>query len=260
MQQTRRVAVVVPLTEITTRLARAGCVAAEAEAHELQRAAPDPPTLEQWVRRRSDGEPLAWITGSTTFAGHRLHVATGVYVPRPHSEELAERAAAVLPAGGRALDLCTGTGAIAAHLRASDPTARVIGVDRDPRAAACAVRNGVPTIVGDLADAVVGDATWDVVTAVAPYVPTGELRLLPADVQRFEPRIALDGGRDGLALVGRIVDTAARLLRRGGRLVLELGGEQSDTIADALVGAGFDAVEPWWDECDDLRGLAARRV
>ena len=250
----------VRLTEITARLARAGCVAAAAEARELQQAAPDPPTLEEWVQRRSAGEPLAWITGATTFCGHRLHVATAVYVPRPHSEELAHRAAAFLPAGGRALDLCTGTGAIAAHLRASDPTARVVGVDRDPRAAVCAARNGVPTIVGDLADAVAGDATWDVVTAVAPYVPTGALRLLPADVQRFEPRVALDGGRDGLALVGRIVDAAARLLRRGGRVVLELGGEQGDTIAGVLAGAGFDAVEPWWDECDDLRGLAARRV
>jgi release factor glutamine methyltransferase len=95
------------------RLAAAGCIAPEEEARELLRAASDERTLEEWIRRRERGEPLAWITGITTFCGRSIRVDPGVYVPRPQSEELARRAAAFLPQSGRALDLCTGSGAVA---------------------------------------------------------------------------------------------------------------------------------------------------
>ncbi len=95
-------------------------------------------------------------------------------------------------------------------------------------------------------------------SAVAPYVPTGELGLLPADVQRYEPRLALDGGDDGLDLVRRIVVTAARLLRSGGWLLVELGGEQDKALAAALAASGFASSTPWFDEDGDLRGLAAQ--
>ena len=248
------------LAAIADRLARAGCVAAAAEARELCDHAPDRSTLDGWVRRRTAGEPLPWITGTTRFRGRAVRVTPGVYVPRPHTEELAIRAAAALPIGGRALDLCTGVGAVAAHLRAEDPTALVVGVDLDRRAAACATRNGVPTMVGDLADAVTGRGTWDVVTAVAPYVPTAQIRFLPTDVQRYEPRTALDGGPDGLDLVRRIVSDAGRLLRVDGFLLLELGGTQDEMLAGALADAGFDHTATWSDEFDDRRGLVARRA
>jgi len=109
----------------------------------------------------------------------------------------------------------------------------VIGVDCDLRAATCAVSNGLPTIVGDLAAPIGGDGTFDVVTAVAPYVPTSSLGLLPADVQRYEPRLALDGGVDGLALVRRVADAAARLLRPGGWLLTEVGGDQDATLGES---------------------------
>ena len=162
-------------------------------------------TLERWVQRREQGEPLAWITGTTTFAGLTVKVDPGVYVPRFHSEELAQRAARLLGPHGRAVDLCTGAGAIAAYLLHAVPSANVVGVDVDERAVACARRNGVPTVRADL-DGGLRAATFDVVTAVAPYVPTGDLRLLPADVQRYEPPLALDGGADGLDLVRRVVE------------------------------------------------------
>ena len=245
---------------VTARLAAAGCVAAGAEAAELVAAAPDPPTLEAWVRRREQGEPPSWITRSVRFCDLTLHVTPAVFVPRHQSEELARRAAAVLPEHGRALDLCTGAGAIAAHRLATVPTAWVVAVDRDPVAAACARQNGVPTVVGDLDGSLHGDAGFDVVTAIAPYVPTDELRLLPADVQRFEPRLALDGGGDGLDLVRRVVAAAGRLLRPGGRLLVEVGGDQDRVLAPTLAAAGFDQVEPWWDDDGDLRGLDARRA
>lgn len=247
-------------TAAVERLQAAGCVAAVEEAAELWAWAPGPAALEAALRRREAGEPLAWITGSVTFCGRRLHVAPGVYVPRAQSEELARRAAAVLPPGGRALDLCTGSGAVAAHLRAEVPTAAVVGVDLDVTAAACARGNGVPTVVADLTEPLrrpVGRG-FDLVTAVAPYVPTGQLAFLPVDVRRYEPARALDGGPDGLDLVRRVVTAAAHLLCPGGWLLTELGGDQHDRLGPALDAAGFDAVTPWWDDGGDLRGVACR--
>ena len=243
---------------ITDRLRAAGCVAADEEASELVAAAPDEATLEAWIARRERGEPLAWITGTTTFCGDSLHVDPGVYVPRVQSEELARRSAAILAAGGsHAADLCSGAGAVAVHLMAEAPAATVIGVDLDPRAAACARRNGVRAIVGDL-DAPLRSHVFDVVTAVAPYVPTGELRLLPADVRRYEPRIALDGGEDGLDVVRRVVAAGARLLRGGGWLLLEIGGDQDRALTSTLDANGFASADAWFDEDGDLRGIAAQ--
>jgi release factor glutamine methyltransferase len=149
-------------------------------------------------------------------------------------------------------------GAVAAHVKARVPTAAVIGIDVDPRAAACAHRNGIPTAVADLAQPVRGHQGFDLVTAVAPYVPTGELRLLPTDVQRHEPRVAHDGGVDGLDLVRRIIPAAICLLRPGGWLVMELGGDQDEALASTLATSGFDLVTPWWDDDGDLRGVACQ--
>lgn len=222
-------------------------------------ADPDGPTLEAWLRRREDGEPLAWIVGETDFCGRSLIVTPGVYVPRRQTEELARRAAESLPAGGRALDLCTGAGAIAAHLATAVPGAVIIGVDLDATAVACARRNGVRAVVGDLAGAIAAVMPFDVVTAVAPYVPTDHLRLLPLDVQCHEPRRALDGGDDGLGLVRRVVLDAGRVLRRGGTVLVEVGGDQDAALAPTLRDAGFDAIEPWHDDEGDLRGVMARR-
>jgi release factor glutamine methyltransferase len=246
--------------DVVGRLAAAGCVAAHDEARALVAAAPDPGTLEAWIRRRESGEPLAWITGRVEFGGLVLRAAPGVYVPRPQTEELARRAAAALPCGGRALDLCTGVGAVAAVLTRHDPTARIVGTERDRRAAAAARGNGIRVVVTDVADAIGGDAAWDVVTAIAPYVPTASLRLLPSDVLAHEPRRALDGGADGLALVRRVVDAGSRLLRTGGALLTEVGGDQDAVVVPLLAAAGFDAVTPWRDEDGDLRGIRARRT
>jgi release factor glutamine methyltransferase len=211
------------------------------------------------VQRREGGEPLAWITGRAVFGALVLHVAPGVYVPRRQTEELVRRAAAVLPAGGTAVDLCTGCGAIAASLSEADPDAVVIGVELDHAAARCAKRNGVMVVVGDLATPLHAPCTVDVVTAVAPYVPTAARRLLPADVQRHEPARALDGGDDGLAAVRRVVEHAASLLRPGGHLLIELGGEQDGALAPHLARHRFAEVDPWRDDDGDLRGLCARR-
>jgi len=236
---------------IPARLAAAGCLAPEEEARLLAASAPDEGVLESWVRRRERGEPLAWVTGTTTFCGRRLRVDPGVYVPRAQSEELARRALSLLPRHGQAVDLCTGSGAIAACLAGS---AGVVGVDIDPRAVACARANGVAAVLADVADLPLPARAFDLVTAVAPYVPTPSLGLLPSDVQRYEPRRALDGGHDGLDVVRLVLAAAARLLRPGGWALLELGGDQDQ----ALSLPGFDAVRRWSDEDGYLRGLAAR--
>jgi release factor glutamine methyltransferase len=179
-------------------------------------------------------------------------------VPRPQTEELARHAGLLLADGGRhAADLCTGAGAVAAHLAAEVPGASVVGVDIDPIAVACARRNGVLALCGDLG-APLRTATFDVVTAVAPYVPTGDLRLLPADVQRHEPRAALDGGPDGLDTMRRVVREAARLLRPGGWLLTELGGDQDRALEPTLTASGFSSTKTWSDEEGELRGLATR--
>lgn len=274
---------------VAARLTRAGCVAADEESVELVEASSSVTELDAWVYRREQGEPLAWITGSLRFCGHDIRVEPGVYVPRVQSEALAERAADRLaaaagaavdstdaararsvgasdarraPNGPRALDVCTGAGAIAVHLKVACPGATVVGVDVDRRAVGCARRNGVRTVLADLAahDPPFRLGAFDVVTAVAPYVPTDELLTLPADVLRWEPRRSLDGGPDGLRLVRRIIDMAARLLPTGGWLFLEVGGEQDRASAAALADAGFDSLEPWADEDGDLRGIGARRV
>lgn len=242
---------------VAQRLSVAGCVAPDEEADELVAMAPNAAVLEHWVARRETGEPIAWITGGMTFCGRRLSIGTGVYVPRTQSEGLAVRAADLLPARGRAVDVCTGAGAIAAHLATTAPLATVVGTDCSWTAVACARRNGVRAVVADL-DRGLRSGAFDVVTAVAPYVPTGELRFLPADVVRFEPLGALDGGTDGLDVLRRVVSGAARLLRPGGWLLGEIGGDQADAVARLVGAAGFDEPACWCDDEGDLRGFAAR--
>ena len=242
---------------VADRLLAAGCVAAAEEASELLAAAPDETTLEAWLRRREQGEPLAWITGTVVFCGQTLHLAPGVYVPRVQTEELARRAGPCWRATAGRSTSAPAPGAVAAHLIARVPTAAVIGIDIDQRAAVCARRNGVPTAVADLDGPLRHQQSLDLVTAVAPYVPTSAIGLLPADVQRFEPRLAIDGGADGLRFVRRIIDAAGRLLRPGGWLLLEVGGDQDEALAPALATA-FDHLTPWWDDDGDLRGIGAQ--
>lgn len=248
------------LSDATQRLTAAGCVAAEEEMAELALAAEgDDTVLAALVARRSTGEPLAWITGTTTFCGCSIAVAPGVYVPRWQSEQLAERATELLPRNGRAIDLGTGSGAIARVLHARRPKASVLGTESDPAAAECARRNGVSVVEGDLFEGV--PTSWkgsvDVIASVLPYVPTGEIQYLPRDVRDFEPTAALDGGADGLVVVRRAVAEARDWLRPGGHLLLEIGGDQPTTLAPILEAAQFDSIRVLADDDGDPRGIEA---
>ena len=237
-------------------------MAAEEEAALLRAAATDPDDLELLVRRRTAGEPLAWVVGGVDFCGLRLKVHPGVYVPRWQTEALAERAASLLPPDGVAVDLCTGAGAVAAVLRARRPAATVLATDVDPRAVACALANGVEAVLGDL-DGPLPPALQgavDVITAVAPYVPSEELAFLPRDVVAFEPRRALDGGRGGTEVLAVLVGRSARWLRPGGWLLLEIGGRQAVAVAAAMEAAGFGEITILGDEEGDDRAILGRKA
>jgi release factor glutamine methyltransferase len=243
-------------------LQKAGCIAARDEAVELLAAARgDRGALHELVARRCTGEPLAWLVGWTRFCGERVLVRPGVYVPRPQSEQLAVEALARLPRRGLAVDLCTGSGAIAVVLGRRRPDARVLATEIDPLAAACARDNGLEVFVGDMTAALPDEVRGrvDVVTAVVPYVPSDELRLLPRDVVAFEPKRALDGGVDGTDLLSRAIVESVGLLRPGGSLLLELGGSEADLLAPLLAESGYRGVRRLVDEEGDLRGLVCRR-
>ncbi len=241
-------------------LARGGFLAADDEASQLlDAAAGDGTTLEALVARRLTGEPLAWITGTTTFCNVEIHIDPGVYVPRWLSEPLAVRAAERLPIHGCAVDLCTGSGALAKVLMRRRPSARVVASDIDARSVACAEANGVEVYGGDLfsplPDALVGQI--DVVVGVVPYVPTPELPLLQRDTFAFESRLSYDGGPDGTDYLRRVITDSRRFLRSGGALLLELGGDQDGLIAGYLAHLDYGDVQVLTDEDGDVRGIEA---
>lgn len=245
---------------LTDRLWAAGFVAADEEAEELVTcAAGDPARLAALVERRLTGEPLAWITGSVSFCDLVVRVDPGVYVPRWQSEELARRAAERLPPAGVAVDLCTGSGALARVLADRRPRARVLASDLDERAVTCARGNGVDAYLGDLFDPLPAEVrgTVDVVVGVVPYVPTPALPLLQRDTLAFESARSYDGGPDGARLLRRAVAGAADVLRDGGALLLELGGEQADLLAGDLAAHRFGGVAVLVDEDGDVRGVEA---
>lgn len=245
---------------LTALLAQAGFVAAEEEADELAaRAGGDADLLGSLVERRLSGEPLAWITGEVRFCDVGISVHPGVYVPRWQSGPLARRAVERLPVRGRAIDLCTGAGAIAKTLMVAHPHAHVVASDIDERAVACAAANGVEVYRGDLFAPLPGSFArrTDVVVGVVPYVPTAALQLLPRDTLTFEPLLSYDGGGDGTEILRRVVAESPRFLRRGGALLLELGGEQADVLEDDLGRHGYIDVRVLSDEDGDLRGVEA---
>jgi release factor glutamine methyltransferase len=242
-------------------LSNGGFVDPEREAAALLEAAEGRDReIDELVRRRLDGEPLAWIVGWVTFAGVRVLVGRGVFAPRPHTEALARRAVELLPEEGIAVDLCTGSGAVAVAMRSARPNATVLATDVDEAAVACARRNGIDAALGDLDEPVSASLRRrvDIVTAVVPYVPAEELHLLPRDVLEHEPRRALDGGPGGTTVLLRAVEAAERLLRPGGGVLLELGGDQAPAIGDALTGAGFVDVQVHHDEDGRDRAIEAR--
>jgi release factor glutamine methyltransferase len=248
------------LRDLVALLSGAGFIAADEEAPELLACAGgNAGLLDSLVARRLTGEPLAWITGRIAFCGVEIRVDPGVYVPRWQSEQLARRAAERLPTTGTAIDLCTGSGAVARTLITHHPGARVVASDVDERAVACASANGVEVYCGDLFAPLPRtlEGCVDVVVGVVPYVPTPALPLLQRDTFAFESPLAYDGGPDGTDILRRVLAGSPRFLRRGGALLLELGGEQADALGDDLARLGYVDVSVLIDEDGDVRGVEA---
>jgi release factor glutamine methyltransferase len=249
------------LAELTARLSRGGFIAAEDEANELlARAAGDDELLDSLVARRLTGEPLAWIIGRVSFCDVEIRIDPGVYVPRWQSEPLARRSIECLPETGVAIDLCTGSGAIAKALTTNRPGARVVASDIDERAVACAAANGVEVYRGELFAPLPRalEGRVDVIVSVVPYVPTPALPLLQRDTFTFESALAYDGGPDGTDVLRRVIRESPRFLRRGGALLLELGGDEADGLRADLTRLGYVDVTLLIDDEGDVRGIESR--
>ncbi len=217
--------------------------------------------LEILIARRVAGEPLEQVLGWAEFRGLRIVVEPGVFVPRRRSALLVEQAVALVDGVKRpvVVDLCCGTGAIAAAVHHALPGADVHASDIEPRAVRCARRNldGIGSVhEGDLTDALPDDLAGrvDVIVVNAPYVPSDEIAIMPPEARDHEPRIALDGGADGVDLHRRIAEQAPRWLRPGGHLVIETSRRQAPLTLDAMARHGFDTRVV---RSDDLDATAA---
>jgi release factor glutamine methyltransferase len=236
------------------------------------------------VRRRAAGEPVAYLTGRREFWSRTLAVTADVLIPRPETELLVERALAAAgegrgdrrrpPAAGgagdgeprgsagrrlRILDLGTGSGALAVTLAAELADAWVVAVDVSRAAAALARANAatsgvaarVAVAVADWTGALASGARFDVIVSNPPYVESAALAALAPEVRR-EPRLALDGGADGLDAYRRLVPAASALLAPGASLLLEVGAGQAAAVAALVAACGLDGVA-----CHaDLAGVA----
>ncbi|MET1051678.1 MAG: putative protein N(5)-glutamine methyltransferase [Mycetocola sp.] len=235
--------------QVIDRLRRAGCVFAEQEAAVLLEVAPDPAALDALVARRVHGEPLEYVVGWAEFCGLRIRVAPGVFVPRQRTAFLVELGSA-LATGTRhpvVVDVCCGSGAIAAALARWVPDADLFATDIDAAAVACARDNlaGIGTVLhGDLfAPLPAGlHGRVDLIIANAPYVPTEQIETMPREARLYEARATLDGGPDGLDLHRRVAAGASAWLRAGGSLLIETSDAQANRTADIVTTAGLDAV------------------
>ncbi|MFI5866861.1 putative protein N(5)-glutamine methyltransferase [Streptomyces sp. NPDC051546] len=226
-------------------LRAAGCVFAEEEAELLTAAAEDAGHLEGLVARRVAGEPLEHVVGWAEFCGLRMAVGEGAFVPRRRSEFLAREAVEAARPGAVIVDLCCGVGALGAAVAAQVPGAELHAADIDPAALAYARRNLAPyggrVWEGDLYAALPAGLRGrvDVLVVNAPYVPTGEIALLPAEARDHEPPVSLDGGADGLDVHRRVAAGAPPWLAPGGTLLIETSTRQSPVTASALRAAGL---------------------
>ncbi len=250
---------------VADRLRAAGCVFAEDEAALLTAEAGSPAALEEMVGRRVAGLPLEQIVGWAEFCGRRVVVEPGVFVPRRRTELVVRVAAAAAGRGtGRdhrppatagpaasgatvVVDLCCGSGAIGLALADVLGGVELHAVDVDPAAVRCARRNVEPVggrvydgdLVAPLPGALRGRV--DVLVACPPYVPTEAISSMPPEARDHEPRIALDGGSDGLDLVRRIAAASVDWLAPGGSLLVEAGEPQAAAVEVVFGSHGLEA-------------------
>ncbi|MEU6077110.1 putative protein N(5)-glutamine methyltransferase [Micromonospora sp. NPDC047074] len=249
---------------VVRRLRAAGCVYAEDEAELLLAAADTAETLAGLVARRVAGLPLEHLLGWAEFCGERIAVDAGVFVPRARTALLVDIAVAVTGPAAAVVDLCCGSGATTVALARRLAPRWLAAADVDPAAVACARRNLDPLAVevfhGDLYEPL--PVRWrgrlDLVLANAPYVPTAAVALMPPEARLHEAPVALDGGPDGLAVLRRVAEGAARWLAPGGHLVVEAGETQLDALGAVLTAVDLLPTVHRDDERDAI-AVTARR-
>lgn len=251
------------------------CFAAEKERQELFRdmalyaSAPISERFEGLLKRRLAGEPVAYLIGEWEFYGMTLDISPDVLVPRDDTEVLARQAierAAAHPGEAKVLDLCAGSGCVGLAIAKHCPAARVILGDISESALRICRQNTrrhnlTARVSACQVDALEkpSSALWDfdVIASNPPYIPTGELDTL--EVSRFEPRLALDGGTDGLDFYRAITEKWASSLRPGGWLICEVGIGQVGKVEELFYRHGFKDIQTYQDTGEVWRVVEGRR-
>ncbi len=205
------------------------------------------------LKRRLAFEPTQYITGHQEFWSLDFMVSSAVLIPRPETELLVEAVLKHLrrpeqqTAGPWILDVGTGSGVLAVTLATELPHARIIAVDRSWEALEMARKNArchkvepqITWVLGDLVEFLSPQMNFDAIISNPPYVPTADWEQLPPDIKNYEPRLALDGGPDGLEVVRKLIPTVSGRLRAGGLLVLEVGQGQAEAVKEIMDGQGI---------------------
>lgn len=227
----------------------------------------------EFIRRRAEGEPVAYILGRAYFHNLEIKVNGSVLIPRPETEHLVEAAIEFLmegdwPSPPEVLDLCTGSGAIAIAIAKGFPEADITASDASVEALALAAENATLTgvaprirfVQSDLFEDIDPVATYDLIVANPPYISAEEWETLPRDVREFEPREALYGGLDGLDFYRLLAEQAPQQLKPDGGLVLETGSTQAVAVREMLEATGhFKTVGVFQDYAGLDRVVAAQR-
>lgn len=207
--------------------------------------------MRRGIKRLATGEPVQHILGATSFCGHRFKIDARALVPRPETEQLVQTVLQWEGLGDEALvvDVGTGSGCIVISLALARNELRCIGLDISEDALALARANADALGVQDcvafacagLSDCVDPESI-DAIVANLPYIASTECDRLPPEVRDFEPRLALDGGSDGLDIIRDVIPDGAIALRPGGRIFLEIGATQATPVRGILKGEGFQDV------------------
>lgn len=226
--------------------------------------------VDRLVKRRADGEPVAYLIGQREFYGRAFNVNADVLIPRPETEMLIERSCALIAARPvsaepvRVVDIGTGSGCIAISIACESPEAIVIATDVSLAALAVARSNAerhsvasrVRFVHGTLA---AGTADIDLIVTNPPYIPETDRHGLMRDVRDFEPATALFGGTDGLDVIRALIPEALHALAAGGTILMEIGAGQIGHVTDLVDRAGFEGVTTHRDLAGIERMLEARR-
>lgn len=214
-----------------------------------------------YLERRLTGEPVQYITGIAPFYGLELYTDKEVLIPRFDTEVLVEEILKVIKPDNSILDLCTGSGCILAGVLSNSNNVKATGIDISDRALNLAKRNlekynlKAEIFKSDLFENVEGK--YDIIVSNPPYIESEVIEGLEKQVKEFEPRLALDGGEDGLIFYRIIVDEAKRFLNINGKLMFEIGYNQGKAVKRLLLDKGYDQVKIIKDLCGNDRVVTA---